>query len=156
MLVKRQTSLILAVLMAIGLFTSVAIAQHSDHKKTDDVKLKKMDATEAWKYPFLAPDETKRKLLSVLDEFKDTVSVGDLLKRLGKPDRIDDLASVTKPLSHFESGFMNGSKDKYSYRCIWFVRKTSKSPGLGDSWLAAYVDSDGTTVSVIHSNWLKK
>ncbi|MBK6724520.1 MAG: hypothetical protein IPG58_15000 [Acidobacteria bacterium] len=50
---------------------------------------------------------------------------------------------------------MDRSKDQFSFRCIWFARKTSKSPGLSDGWLAAYVDKDGKNVTVVHSNYLE-
>jgi hypothetical protein len=117
-------------------------------------ELKGSDETERWNYPYRAADDKRQDLLDVLKDFKGPIRIGDLFKRIGSPDRIDDLSKETKPLSHFESGFMDATKDRYSFRCIWFVRKTSRSPGLSDSWLAAYVDKNGRTVSVVHSNYL--
>ena len=138
------------------LFASVGLSQHGDKRTHNNDSLSPIDETEGWQYPYQAPEEKRQKLLGILNEFKDPATVSDLFRELGKPDRIDDLRKESKPLSHYESGFMAGNKDRFAYRCIWFARKASKSPGLSDSWLAAYVDKDGKTVSVIHNNWLKK
>lgn len=118
-------------------------------------ELKALDKTENWQYPYKVDDDKRKKLIDALNEFKNPVDVSDLFTKLGEPDRIDDLSKESKPLSHFETGFLDGSKDVYSFRLIWFARKASKSPGLSDSWLAAYVDKDRKTVSVIHSNYLQ-
>ena len=129
--------------------------QQSDQNAPNN-QLKPIDETEQWKYPYQASEDKKQQLLNVLNDFKETISVADLIRKLGMPDRIDDLRKEYKPLSHFEAGFLARNKETYSYRCIWFARKESKSPGLSDSWLAAYVDKNEKTVSVIHQNWLKK
>lgn len=137
-------------------FASVGFCQHSDKSASESGRLSARDETETWQYPYQASEEKKQKLLTTLDAFKDPELIGDLIRKLGTPDRIDDLRKEYKPLSHYEAGFLAGSKGTFSYRCIWFARKASKSPGLSDSWLAAYVDKDEKTVSVIHNNWLKK
>ena len=148
--------LLSSITLAFFLFASVGLSQNNDKKTSDNDSLSSMDETESWAYPYQAPEEKRQKLLNMLDEFKDPLPVGDLFRKLGKPDRIDDLGKKSKPLSHYETGFMEQNKDRFSYRCIWFARKASKSPGLSDSWLAAYVDKDEKTISVIHNNWLKK
>jgi len=148
--------LFLGICATIILFAIVGFSQHSDKRTSNNDSLSPMDETESWQYPFQAPEEKRKKLLGALSEFKDPMPVSDLFRELGKPDRIDDLRKESKPLSPYESGFMAGSKDRFSYRCIWFARKASKSPGLSDSWLAAYVDKDGKTISIIHNNWLKE
>ena len=137
-------------------FAIVGFDQRNDQNVSENEKLSPFDETEKWEYPYVASDEKIQKLLQTLNDFSDPVPAKELIRKLGKPDRIDDLTAKYKPLSHYEAGFLAGSKDKYSYRCIWFARKESKSPGLGDSWLAAYIDKDERTVSVIHQNWLKK
>lgn len=147
---------ILILITILTIFTSYGVAQQIEDKKSNEIILKPMDVTEAWKYPYSASEEKRNKLLSLLDDFEESITVSDLFKRLGEPDRIDDLVKETKPLSHFESGFTDRTKGQFAYRFIWFARKASKLPGLSDSWLAAYVDNEGKTVTVIHNNWLKR
>lgn len=138
------------------LFASNSLGQTVDNNRSGDDGLRSGDVSGNFKYPYQVSDERKQKFIDILNEFKDPFPLSDLLIKLGKPDRVDDLSKESKPLSHFESGFMSGSVGRFSYRCIWFARKASASPGLGDSWIAAYVDKDEKTVSVIHNNWLKK
>jgi hypothetical protein len=144
-----------AVLSMILILACVGLGQRPEIRESTQTELKALDQTESWQYPYKIADVKRQKLLDVLKNFKDTVEVGDIFGKLGKPDRIDDLSKSSKPLSHFEDGFVDGSNDRYSFRCIWFARKASKSPGLSDSWLAAYVDKGQKTVSVIHSNYLQ-
>jgi hypothetical protein len=127
-----------------------AFSQNRDKSTSASGSLSARDETETWQYPYKAPEEKRQKLLAVLDAFKDPEPIGDLIRNLGTPDRIDDLTKMNKPLSHYEDGFMARSKDTFSYRCIWFARKESKSPGLSDSWLAAYIARDEKTVLVMH------
>jgi hypothetical protein len=149
--------LLLLILLSVFLvFVATGFAQRDGQNISENDKLNPIDETEKWEYPYEASEEKRKKLLQILSDFKDPISVKDLIRKLGNPDRIDDLSTKYKPLSHYEAGFLAGSKGAYSYRCIWFVRKYSKSPALGDSWLAAYVDKNEGTVSVIHQNWLKK
>ena len=145
----------LTIVSAVLFFVSVGVGQRPDQKTPGYHRLNPVDETEKWQYPYEVSAERKQKLLDALDKFKEPVPIDDLINKLGSPDRIEDLKTRTKPLSHFESGFMAGNKDKFSYRCVWFARKASKLPGLGDSWLAAYVDNDEKTVSAMHHNWLK-
>jgi len=133
----------------------IAIGQQINQNTPENDQLHPGDETENWQYPYQAAESKKQQLLDMLNNFKEPVSVGDLIRKLGKPDRIDDLRKEYKPLSPYEAGFLARNKDSYSYRCIWFARKYSKAPGLSDSWLAAYVDKNEKTVSVIHQNWLK-
>jgi hypothetical protein len=146
--------LLLITLAAFLAFVSGSVVQQGDQNSPNN-QLRPKDETENWKYPYLASEDKKQQLLKVLNDTKETISVAELIRTLGAPDRIDDLRKDYKPLSHSETGFLARNKDVYSYRCIWFARKESKSPGLGDSWLAAYVDKNEKTVSVIHQNWLK-
>jgi hypothetical protein len=147
---------LLLILSAFTAFATINFDQPTDQNVSENEKLGPFDETEKWEYPYEASDEKRQKLLQALNDFKGPIPVKELISKIGKPDRIDDLSTKSKPLSHYETGFLAGSKDKYSYRCIWFARKYSKSPGLSDSWLAAYIDKDEKTVSVIHQNWLKK
>jgi hypothetical protein len=144
-------------ILSVSLVFAVTIfGQHGDQDISENDKLYPIDETEKWEYPYEATEEKRRKLLQILSDFKDPIPVKDLIRKLGNPDRIDDLSAKYKPLSPYEAGFLAGSKVAFMYRCIWFARKYSKSPGIGDSWLAAYVDKNERTVSVIHQNWLKK
>ncbi len=145
----------LLAIVSLSFLISLGISQRPDQKTSENRRLNPIDETEKWQYPYEAPAKRKQKLLDALDKFKEPVSIDDLIDKLGSPDRVEDLKTQTKPLSHFESGFMAGNKDNFSFRCVWFVRKASKSPGLSDSWLAAYVDKDEKTVSAMHHNWLK-
>src|SRR5437763_843039 len=130
LLEERMKLLFLGIFSAIILFASVGLSQYSNKRTSDNDGLSPMDETESWQYPYQAPEEKIQKLLGVLNEFKDPMPVSDLFHKLGRPDRIDDLRKESKPLSHYESGFMSGNKERFSYRCIWFARKASKSPGL--------------------------
>lgn len=148
---------LLTLLLSVFLvFAATGFGQHDGQNISENDKLNPIDETEKWEHPYEASEEKRKKLLHILRDFKDPISVKDLIRKLGNPDRIDDLSTKYKYLSHYEAGFLAGSKDAYSYRCIWFVRKYSKSPGLTDGWLAAYVDKNERTVSVIHQNWLRK
>jgi TonB family protein len=133
----------------------VGFGQRIEVRESTQFELKSLDETESWQYPYKIPDDKRKKFLDVLKNFQDAVEIQDLFGKLGAPDRIDDLSKPSKPLSHFETGFMAGTKEAYSFRCIWFATKASKSPGLSDSWLAAYVDKDQKTVAVVHSNYLQ-
>ena len=148
-----KMSLVISVLL---LCVSVGVSQQSNMKTSERDQLTPIDNTESWWYPFQAPEQKIQSLRNALEEFKGSILLDDLVRKVGKPDRIDDLSKQNKPLSPFESSFIVGSKGRFSYRFVWFARKESKSPGLSDSWLAAYLDKDVITVSVMHDNWLKK
>ena len=157
MRILRSRYFLTVSLLSVSLVFAVTIfGQHDGQDISENDKLNPIDETEKWEYPYEATEEKRRKLLQILSDFKGPIPVKDLIRKLGNPDRIDDLSAKHKPLSPYDDGFLAGSKAAYSYRCIWFARKYSKSPGIGDSWLAAYVDKNERTVPVIHQNWLKK
>ncbi len=82
-------------------------------------------------------------------------SLPDLLARLGRADRVENLSQSVKTLSPFEDGFVDGSRGRLSYRFVWFARRLSRSPGISDSFLVAYVGADKTKLVAVHGNWLK-
>ena len=128
---------------------TAALAQQPAAAHPDSQLLVASDSTGTWQYPYQVPPERRQRVIAVLRAFRDSCPVQDLIRRLGAPARIEDLSKPTKPLSGFEDGFIMGARGKFSYRLVWFVKKLSRSPGITDAFLVAYVRPDGRTVRAL-------
>jgi len=93
--------------------TGLCLGLQLDKGASGSDKLSAMDETEHWQYPYQATEEKRQALLGMLDGFKDPEPIGDFIRKVGAPDRIDDLRKEHKPLSHYEDGFIAGKKGRF-------------------------------------------
>jgi hypothetical protein len=131
-----------------------AEAQQPSTARAPSQPLVAMDSTALWQYPYQVSPDRRQQVVAVLRAFRDSCLVADLVRQLGAPARIEELSKHAQPLSAFDDGFLLGAGGRVAYRLVWFVKKLSRSPGVTDAFLAAYVRADGRTVRALHGNGL--
>jgi len=146
-----------ALLMAMVLLAapSLSLAQQASPVPGDSAEPVAYDSTSSWQFPHEVSPERRQQLVDAFRSFQTSGSLRDLLARLGRADRVENCSQSVQTLSPFEAGFVDGSRGRLSYRFVWFARKLSRSPGISDSFLVAYVGADKTKLVAVHGNWLK-
>ena len=144
-----------ATLSSLIFVSSLSSAQQTGAPAVKGDQLVSYDSTRQWHYPYEVSSERRQQFVDALKGFQASSPLRDLTQQLGCPDRVEDLSKTTQPLSPFEQGFVDGHRDRLAYRFVWFARKLSKSPGISDSFLVAYVGGEGTQIVALHGNWLK-
>ena len=146
---------IIQFLLIVTLLTFVPFA-YGQAKSESKLNLEPQDKTTSWTYPYQASDERAKELEQKLEKLKLNAPVEDVIKLLGEPDVIVDLTQEFKKLSHYESGVLARNEEKLSLRLVWYFRKYTKLPSLGDKWIAAYLSEDKKTVLFYVANNVKK
>jgi len=146
-----------ALLLAMVLLAapSLSLAQRASPVPGDSAELVAYDSTSRWQFPYEVSPERRQQLVDAFRSFRTSGSLPDLLARLGRADRVENLSQSVQTLSPFEDGFVDGSRGRLSYRFVWFARRLSRSPGISDSFLVAYIGADKTKLVAVRGNWLK-
>lgn len=134
-------------------FVPFALAQS---KAKDKFNLEPQDTTTSWTYPYKISEEKAKELEQKLGTLKLGMPIKDVLELFGEPDTIADLTKEFKKLSHFESGVLARNEKKLSLRLVWYFRKYTTLPSLGDKWIAAYLSEDKKTVLFYVENNIKR
>ena len=134
-------------------FVPFGYGQSKPESKTN---LTPQDKTTSWTYPYKVADERAKELEQKLEKLKLNAPVEDVIKLLGEADVIADLTQKFEKLSHYENGVLARNEEKLSLRLVWYFRKYTKLPSLGDKWIAAYLSEDKKTVLFYVANNVKK
>ena len=128
----------------------------SKSKAKDKTNLEPQDKTTSWTYPYKVSEERAKELEQKLEKLKLEMPVKDVLELLGEPDVTADLTKKFEELSYYESGALARNEKKLSLRFVWYFRKYTTLPSLGDKWIAAYLSEDKKTVLFYVENNVKK
>jgi hypothetical protein len=127
------------------------LSQQPAAGQADSAALVPTDSTQTWHYPYQVTPERRERIRVVVEACHDSCSVPELVRELGAPARSEVLSWRSSPLSAFDAGLLAGARGHRVYRLVWYVKKLTRAPSVTDSYIAAYVRSDGRTVLTVRT-----